>query len=193
MTRKKLHEIISFEGKIYSEYMFPSKKKAFLAFLKNEPAMLIWKWQRLSRIVDFYHKRIKKRKASLLDKLKYLLYKSLFQRKSALLGLEVCTENIGKGLLIYHYGGGVVINGGAVIGENCRFHGNNCIGNAGPNNLACPVIGNNVLFGVGAKVIGNVRIADNVKIAAGAVVIEDVNAKGCTVAGVPAKIVKFGD
>ena len=46
------------------------------------------------------------------------------------------------------------------------------------------------MLGVGAKVIGAVRVANNVKIAAGAVVVKNILEEGCTVAGIPAKIVK---
>ena len=46
------------------------------------------------------------------------------------------------------------------------------------------------MLGVGAKIIGNVKIADNVRIAAGAVVVKDIIENGCTVAGIPAKIIK---
>lgn len=172
--------------------MFPSKKTLFLAWLKNEPGFLIWQWQKMSRIVDFLHKRIKSDKCTIWDKLRYLWYRSKFQKKSALLGFEICTENIGEGLLIFHYGGGIVINRNAVIGTNCRFHGNSCVGNLGSENLSCPIIGNNVMFGVGSKVLGGIKIADNVKIGVGAVVIHDVTEIGCTVAGVPARIVKHG-
>ena len=152
--------------------------------------MLIWRWQRLSRIVDYYHLRLKKYKSSFVDKIMYFFYVCRFHRMSVFLGIEMCTENIGAGLQIYHYSGGVVVNGDAIIGKNSRFHGNNCVGNGGLGKLSCPVIGDDVVFGVGAKVIGGVRVASGVKIAAGAVVVHDILEEGCTVAGVPAKIVK---
>ena len=70
------------------------------------------------------------------------------------------------------------------------MHGNNCIGNAGPHDLRCPIIGDNVMVGVGAKIIGNVNIADGIKIAAGAVVVHSFDEPNITNAGVPAKKVK---
>ena len=76
------------------------------------------------------------------------------------------------------------------FGENCHLHGNNCIGNAGPHDLRCPVIGNNVMLGVGAKVIGNVTVADNIKIAAGAVVVTSFTEKGIAIGGIPARKLK---
>ena len=107
------------------------------------------------------------------------------------LGLELSTGNIGCGLLIYHQN--IVINSNAVIGKNLYLHGSNVIGNIGPEDpYGSPVIGDNVMFGAGAKALGRIQIANNVKIAAGAVVVKDVLEEGCTVAGIPAKIVKHG-
>lgn len=104
------------------------------------------------------------------------------------MGFEITSNNIGKGLTLYH-DGPVVINGSSIIGENLCLHGNNCIGNDGITN-ECPVIGNNVDVGVGAKLIGKVHIADNVRIGAGAVVVESIEKQGAVVVGVPAKIIK---
>lgn len=191
MMKDELNEILLQERNLYQDYMFPSKKRWFLAVLKSEPVVNIWKWQKLSRIVDYYYCRVHG-KCSLFDRLMYLWYSYRYHKKSLDLGLEICSRNIGKGLMVYHHAGGIVVNGNSVIGENCHFHGNNCVGNAGPGDLSCPIIGDNVMLGVGAKIIGNVRVADNVKVAAGAVVVHDVLEEGCTVAGVPAKIVKHG-
>ena len=89
---------------------------------------------------------------------------------------------------IYH-GGSIIINPAVRAGKNCSLHGANCIGNNGltPD---VPRLGDGVDLGYGAVVIGNVEIADNVKIGANAVVNRSVLEPGCTVAGVPAKIVK---
>ena len=51
-------------------------------------------------------------------------------------------------------------------------------------------IGDNVFIGSGAKIIGGIKISDNVAIAANAVVVKDIiTDTGCTVGGVPAKII----
>lgn len=160
-----------------------------MACFKREPAFLIMKWQQASRIADYYKYR-REHSPSLLEKIKYLYHVRRCNILSARLNLEIGTINIAPGLLVYHYAGGCVVNGNSIIGANCHLHGNNCIGNAGPHDLRCPVIGDNVMLGVGAKVIGNVYIADNVKIAAGAIVVQDILEEGCTIAGVPARIVK---
>ena len=105
------------------------------------------------------------------------------------MGLEVNSMLIDEGLLLYHMSS-TVINGSTRIGKNCKLHGNNCLGNSGPNNLKCPVLGNNVRLGVGAKVIGDIYIADNITIAAGAIVVSSFYEKGITIGGIPAKKIK---
>ena len=97
-------------------------------------------------------------------------------------------ENIKGGLCIFH-GFGVVINPFSRIGKNCIIFQGVTIGVSEPGGKA-PVIGNDVFIGAGAKIIGNIEIGDNVRIGAGAVVIKDVPSN-VTVAGVPAKIVKY--
>lgn len=178
---KHLSDILRCEKQIYCDYMFPTFYRYWMARFKHEPARMIWNWQKVSRKADHYHK-----KKDVLSRILYLY----FVRKRNVLGekygLEISTENIGVGLLVYHYNN--VING--TIGKNCHIHGNNCIGNGGSNNLSTPVIGDNVMIGVGAKVIGNVVIADNIKIAAGAVVVSSFLEPGITIGGVPAKKIK---
>lgn len=187
--KKDLLNLIEYEKSLYSNYMFKTKIRKILAFIKEEPIYEIMKWQILSRKTDYYKYRIDNN-PSIIEKMMYIYYIKRRNHISKYLGLEIGTENIGKGLMIYHYAGGCVINGGSRIGENCHLHGNNCIGNAGPHDLRCPIIGDNVMLGVGSKVIGFVKVANNVKIAAGAVVVKDILEEGCTVAGIPAKIVK---
>lgn len=190
-TKDELDKVLRRERNIYSSYMFPTKYRRIMARFKCEPAFLIMKWQQESRTADYYRYR-KEHSPSLLEKIKYLYHIRRCNILSAKLNLEIGTINIAPGLLVYHYAGGCVVNGNSILGCNCHLHGNNCIGNAGPHDLQCPVIGDNVMLGVGAKVLGNVHIANNVKIAAGAVVVKDVSEEGCTVAGVPARIVKHG-
>lgn len=188
----QLCEFTKYESQLYSKYMFANSRRRFMAWLKEEPTYEIMKWQMISRKADYYKYRIKN-KPSILEMFKYLYYIKCRNHISKKLGIEIGTENIDKGLIVYHYAGGLVVNGNSVIGTNCHLHGNNCIGNAGPHDLRCPIIGNNVMLGVGAKVIGNVRIANNVKIAAGAVVVKNIAEEGCTVAGVPAQIIKHAN
>ena len=105
------------------------------------------------------------------------------------LNLEICKNCFGKGLNIYHQG--CIINPAVRAGDNCVLHGANCIGNDGKK-PDVPRLGNRVNIGYGAIIIGGITIADDVTIAANAVVISSVLESGCTVAGIPAKIVRHG-
>lgn len=121
-----------------------------------------------------------------MSKFKYVYYAHKRNRLANMLGLEIGTENIAEGLLVFHANN--VVNGYSVIGKNLHLHGTNVIGNIGPDDpTGCPVIGDNVMLGAGAKVLGRVTIADNIKIAAGAVVVHSFTEPGITIAGVPAR------
>ena len=161
-----------------------------MGMVKHEPIHRIKRWQRYARLTDYYYEKTSE-SSNIISKILYVLYIRKRNTIAERLGLEIETKNIGKGLFVYHFNN--VINGSSIIGENLHLHGGNVIGNAGPHDDRCPIIGNNVMLGAGAKVIGAIRIADNVKIAAGAVVVKDVLEPGCTVAGVPAKIVKHAN
>ena len=189
MSRKDLNDILRYERNAYKAYMFPSRSRWILSWIKKEPTRQIWHCQYLMRKTQYYYS-LKQGNRNPLVHLLYLWYISRYNRVSSRLGMDfgiTPLENVGKGLMIYH-SHGVVVNGNSVIGENCRFHGNNCIGR--PDDIGCPVIGNTVMLGVGATVLGPVEIADDVKIMAGAVVVSSFTEKGITIGGIPAKKVK---
>lgn len=80
------------------------------------------------------------------------------------------SRHVGKGLcLIHSYS--TIINGDAIIGENCTILHSVTIGGG---KGGAPIIGNNVYIGAGAIIIGKVHIGNNVKIGAGAIVVEDI-------------------
>jgi serine O-acetyltransferase len=83
---------------------------------------------------------------------------------------------------------GVVIHERTVTGDNCFISQGVTIGGRSGHS-GVPVLGSNIFIGAGAKVLGPIKIGDNVKIGANAVVTHDVP-DGCTVAGVPARIIK---
>lgn len=99
--------------------------------------------------------------------------------------LYISSPSIGPGLYIQH-GISTVIEA-EKIGEKCWVAQQVTIGPDKGLNL--PILGNNVHVFPGAKILGKVTIGDNVRVAANAVVEEDVPSD-CTVAGVPARIVR---
>lgn len=117
-----------------------------------------------------------------------LYYERKKNRLGLKMGIEIGPNCFKKGLNVYHIGS-IIVNPAVRAGENCSLHGANCIGNNGID-PECPVLGNNVDIGYGAVLIGNIKIADNIKIGANAVVNKSFLEEGCTIAGVPARVVK---
>lgn len=94
----------------------------------------------------------------------------------------------GKGVFIDH-GTGVVIGETAAISDDVSMlHAVTLGGTGAERGDRHPKIGRGVLLGAGAKVLGNITVGDYAKVASGSVVLRPVPA-GCTVAGVPAKLV----
>ena len=95
---------------------------------------------------------------------------------------------IGAPLRIAH-SVGIVIGGGAVIGDNCEFFQNVTVGGRdkrlADGTDAMPVIGHNVTLCAGAVVIGPIRVGDGAIVGANAVVLRDVP-EYTAVAGIPA-------
>ena len=119
----------------------------------------------------------------------FILYCRKVRRLGQKLGFEIWHGIFDEGLVIYHFGGGIVVNSMARIGKNCHLHGNNCIGgNIGDQKS--PKIGDNCVLGVGAKVIGDIQLGNNITIGAGSVVVKSCMEDGVTLAGVPARIIK---
>lgn len=144
----------------------------------------VWRFQILLRKREY----LTNCKTGFFYRLVKLYYHYKFKRLSLKLGFTIPLNVFGPGLAIVHYGT-IVVAEGAKIGENCRIHEGVTIGATNGSSEAAE-IGDNVFIGSGAKIIGNVRISSNVAIAANAVVIKDIiSENGCTVGGVPAKII----
>lgn len=104
-------------------------------------------------------------------------------------GLDIHpAARIGQGVMFDH-ATSVVIGETAVIGDDCSILHEVTLGGTGAAHQdRHPKIGKGVLIGAGARVLGNIHVGDGARIAAGSVVLQDVP-EGCTVAGVPAKVV----
>ena len=97
------------------------------------------------------------------------------------------TAEIGKGLLIEHFGG-IVVNSGAKIGEFCTISHGVTVGSKVPGG-GSPTIGNNVYLCAGAKVLGEISVGDNSIIGANCVLMKSVPANSVVV-GIPGRVVK---
>ena len=93
-------------------------------------------------------------------------------------------------MYIGHFGG-IIVSGGAKIGEYCNLSQGVTIGFAGRGEKrGCPTIGDRVYVATGAKVLGAITIGNDVAIGANAVVAKDLPDNAVAV-GVPAKIISY--
>lgn len=186
-NRNDLLRILKTEFKgYYREMLGGTPSGVVKAIFTNDPILKIMHWQFNSRLADYFIWKAKKAAWARIPQWYFMLRRNTLGTR---IGIEINSMLIDEGFLLYHLSG-TVINGSTIIGKNCHLHGNNCLGNSGPDNLACPILGDNVRAGVGAKIIGGVRIANNIKIAAGAVVVHSFDEEGITIGGVPARKIK---
>jgi len=97
---------------------------------------------------------------------------------------------IGRRFFIDH-GACVVIGETAEIGRDVTlYHGVTLGGTSWNRGKRHPTLGNGVMVGAGAKILGPIIVHEKARVGANSVVIEDVPA-GCTVVGIPGKVVKL--
>lgn len=111
------------------------------------------------------------------------------RRNCRRMSIFMAPNTFGSGCHLQHRGFRHILPG-TKIGSNCEILPMVLIGKKRPDVKECQIsIGDNCYIGTGVTILGPINIGDNVTIAAGAVVTKDVP-DGCTVAGVPAKIIK---
>ncbi|HDV0639513.1 serine acetyltransferase [Acinetobacter baumannii] len=110
----------------------------------------------------------------------------ILARKTFKTGIDINYKtNIGYGLYIGH-GGPLIINGTAVIGNNCNLSQFTTIGSMS-NNAA--IIEDNVYIGPQVCILENVRIGKGAMIGAGSIITKNVE-KNKVAVGNPAKVIK---
>ncbi len=114
----------------------------------------------------------------------------LSNRTSAVLGVDIHpAARLGKGIMLDH-ATGIVIGETAVVEDGVSILQGVTLGGTGKEHgNRHPKIRHGALLGAGAKVLGNIEVGPMSKVAAGSVVLEAVPPY-CTVAGVPARIVR---
>lgn len=158
-------------------------KKKIIYKLSNHQNYVYYsaiKYNRLYRYYKANHKNI-------IGKILFFYYTKKKNKFCNKYSIELNGAEMGTDIIIFH--NNIIINEKSKIGNNCKLHGNNCIGNNGIDNK-CPVIGDNVNIGYGAVIIGNVKINNNIIIGANSVVTKDLLESNSIYAGCPAKLIK---
>lgn len=112
-------------------------------------------------------------------------------RVSLVLGPDIHpAAQLGAGIMLDH-GSGIVIGETSIIEDDVSILQNVTLGGTGKDvGDRHPKVRRGVMIGAGAKILGNIEIGSYSKVAAGSVVLKNVPA-GCTVAGIPAEIVRI--
>lgn len=122
-----------------------------------------------------------------------LLYRMMYRKVRNTYGIELpYTVKLGRRVIIEHQGC-IVIHGNCTIGDDSIIRQGVTMGLRHLDKpLEAPILGCRVNVGAGAKIFGNIHIGDDVNIGANAVVLNSVPS-GCTVVGIPGKIVRTRD
>lgn len=116
-----------------------------------------------------------------------ILAKSIYHIMQILFGCTIpYSATLEKGVNIAHFHG-IVIHHKSIVGGGTLLYQNCCLG--GRNGKGGPIIGKNCIIGTGACILGEIVVGDNVNIGANTVVLENIP-DGCTVVGIPGKIIK---
>lgn len=178
------HDLTSYLKRDMSFYYKTTMRERFINRITADPIYYIAKYIRLLRLEEYYYNV----RHDFIGKIAYLYY---FRRKNQLgnkLGFKIPHNTIGAGVTIYHHGE-IIVNENAKIGENCKLHGGNCIGNNG-NCDKSPIIGDGLDLGIGAKIIGDIKLGNNIKVGANAVVTKSFEKNNAILVGVPAHEIK---
>ena len=171
------------KGLIRSDRKLYLGKKRMLYFLNNHQNYIYYKSIKYNRWYRYY----KQKKHQVIGGLLFCYFTRKKNNYCNKYGIELNGASFGENFRLYH--GNIVVNEQAKIGNNCKLHGNNCIGNNGNSNL-CPIIGDNVDIGYGTTIIGNIKIGNNIVIGANSLVNKDLLEENFIYAGSPAKKIK---
>ena len=119
-----------------------------------------------------------------------LLARIISQLTRCFTGIEIHPGAvIGRRCFIDH-GMAVVIGETTEIGDDVTLYQGVTLGGTGKDSgKRHPTIGNRVIVSSGARVLGPFKVGDDVKIGSGSIVLKEIP-PGCTVVGIPGKIVK---
>ena len=182
-THKELKQTIAAD---YETYQMKHSVAARFTYGENWE---LFSYMRNLRHLEYY---LNKDKKTPWDKLLIAYHWLKHRRNIKKTMIHIAPNCVGPGLHLVHRGfRRLGADSYMHIGKNCTCLPNVLFGKKKPD---VPEegfwIGDNCYIGTGVTILGPIHIGDNVTIAAGAVVINDVP-DNCTVAGVPAKVVKI--
>lgn len=172
-----LKRYLSRDMAFYYEY---SKFDRFMCRITGDPVYYIAKYIRFLRMEEYYYNTSNNCFGTLL----YLYFLRKKNNIGNKMGFKIPKNCFGAGLTIYHHGE-IIVNESARIGDDCKLHGGNCIGNNGLKDTA-PNVGNGLNLGIGAKIIGDIILGNNVLVGANAVVTKSFEGDDITLIGLPA-------
>ena len=121
-SREELKEYIKEDQKYLDSY--PTKRR-FRLWISGDHLYQIRKYMIFLRKEEYYFN-----KKGSLYKVPELFYARKKNRLGNKLGFYIRPNVLGKGATVFHHGN-IIIHGNVKIGENCKLHGGNCIGNNG--------------------------------------------------------------
>ncbi len=85
-TKAELRKTLEYEREQYFNYMFPTKARRIMGWIKREPIMSIWHWQKASRKADYNSYKVST-KSNLIEKIAYVYFTSKRNRQGEKLGI----------------------------------------------------------------------------------------------------------
>jgi hypothetical protein len=126
----------------------------------------------------------KENRNKFINKILCVFYMRKKNRLGIKLHIDIAPSFFGRRIIIWH--GNFIANYHSRIGNDCQFHGNNCLGSIDKLGEQAPILENNIDVGVGANIIGKVRLASGIKVGANALVNKSFLKENSTIIGVPA-------
>lgn len=179
-TKKCLHNYIR------ADYEAQGMRHPLLARFTYGENWAMFNYMKTLRKLEYYTNT----PVGLMGKLFGFYYLLKHRKQSLSLNIYISPNIVGEGFKLVHPGFRRIDKVVKKIGRNCTVLPMVLFGKKTPDqDFGCIEVGDNCYFGTGCIILGPVSIGNNVTIGAGAVVTKDIP-DGCTVVGVPAKIIE---